>query len=180
MGTEANVITVKPEGVYYAAVATSSPTATGTLGGAVSMTGWTDLGFIDGEGSIKMTFGKEVRRVRPAGMEGNLKGLVSSKMATIEVMGIEEIIANLEIALGDGVLASNEIPDGGAGELAYIALVVVTTRTVYHFKKVAQVDETPKEVDDKSEAKMPFKLETFVEAAATAGERQWLCMERTA
>jgi len=180
MGTEANVIVVKPQGVYYAAVATASPTATGTLGGSVSMSGWTDLGYVDGEGAIKMTFGKEVKRVRPAGMEGNLKGLVTSKMATIEVMGIEEIIANLEIALGDGVLASNEIPDGGAGELAYIALCVVTTRAVYHFKKVSQAEELAKDVDDNSEAKMPFKLETFVEAAATAGERQWVCMERTA
>jgi len=180
MGTNANVITIKPQGIFTADVATALPTITGTKGSAITMTGWDDLGFVDAEGSVSITFGKTVRLVRPMGFEGPLKGIVTEKSAMIEFNGLEETVEALELALGFGTLASNEIPDGGTGELGYKAVAFVTDNIVYHFKKMSSAEDVNKVVDDAEEAKMPFKLGAFVEEAATAGERMWNILERTA
>ena len=181
MGTAANVVIEKPEFVGYAAVGTSGLTATGTLGGSVTTTGFTDVGFTDGAGTIKINFSAtNMRRVRPAGMEGDLKAYGLQKKATIEFDALEEVIETLDLALAMSTLASNEMPDGGDAEISYIALVIVTPKYIYHFKKVANAEGFDKEIDDKAESKTPFMLETFVEEAATAGERQWVIQERTA
>lgn len=179
-GTAANIIVEKPQGVYYADVATALPTITGTLGSTITMASWTDLGFIDPNGKISIAFSGYAVRVRPMGMEGDLKAIVTAKKATIEFMGLEETIANIALALGGGAtVASNEMPDGGDAECTYKALAIVTTKVVYHFKKVSAVVDTTKEISDDSPAMPSFKLETFVEEAATAGERQWNILERT-
>jgi hypothetical protein len=179
MGTNANVIIEKPQGIFYEAVGTALPTVTGTLGSDITMTGWNDIGFIDPEGKIKIGFSANVRRIRPMGMEGNLKGIAAQKMATIEFSGLEDVIEMLEIALGGSTLAANVMPDGGDGEMNYIALAIVTTNVVYHFKKVAANHELAKEIGDTEESRTPFVLETYIEEAATAGERQWKILERT-
>lgn len=181
MGTAADVIIEKPQGVYHADVATALPTITGTLGSAITMTSWTDLGFVDSQAKIKISFSGNPVLIRPMGMEGNLKGIVTAKKATIEFMGLEEDIAKYELALGGGAtVASNEMPDGGDAECTYQALAIVTTRLVYHFKKVSAIVDMAKEISDDSPAMPSFKLETFVEEAADAGERQWNILERTA
>lgn len=179
MGTNANVIIEKPQGIFYAAVGTALPTITGTLGSAVDMSTWTDVGFIDADGKIKIKFGANVRKIRPLGLEGNLKGIANQKNATIEFMGLEDAIEMLELALGGADVAANAMPDGGDGELNYIALAIVTTNVVYHFKKVAPNHELEKEIGDTEESRTPFVLETYIEEAATAGERQWKILERT-
>lgn len=179
-GTAANIIIEKPQGVYFAAVAVALPTITGTLGSAITMTGWTDLGFVDPAAKIKISFSGNAVKVRPMGMEGDLKAIVTAKKAVIEFMGLEEDIDNYAIALGGGgAVASNEMPDGGDIECVYKTLAIVTTKVVYHFKKVAAVNDLVKEISDDAPAMPSFKLETFVEEAATAGERQWVICERT-
>jgi len=176
-GTNANVIIEKPQGVFYADVATAAPTIAGTVGGTVDMSGWTDVGFYDPEGKIKISFGANVRKIRPGGMEGNLKAIATQKMATIEFSGIEDVIDAMKLAL-NGSSDSGAISDGGDGELGYVALIIVTTNVVYHFKKVAPNHELAKEISDTEESKTPFVLETYVEEAATAGERQWKITSR--
>lgn len=179
MGTAANVILDDIQGIFYAAVATSGVTATGTLGGSVTTTGWTDTGYVDAKGKIKLTFGGNANDVRPIGMEGNLKRFMTDRMATIEFMGLEDTATLLARALAGGAVGSNAIPDGGAGEVAYAALTIITTNFVYWFKKCAPKAETVKEINDTEAAMIPFVLETFVEEAATAGERIWKILERT-
>lgn len=179
MGTTANVIVDEIQGVFYSAVATAAMTATGTLGGSVTTTDWTDLGFVNAEDKIKLSFSGNEIVSRPLGMEGNLKKVIAQKKCEIEFMGLEDVIANLALALS-GTVGSNEMPDGGDAEAVYKALSIITTNKIYHFKKVAPVFDTEKEIGDDDWAKTPFKLETFVEEAATAGERQWNIMERTA
>lgn len=179
MGTAASMVIDEFEGVFYAAVATTGMTATGTLGGSVTTTGWTDIGFVDSNAKIKISFeGNEVQG-RPLGMEGNLKKAVTQKKATIEFMGLEEDIDLIALALG-GTVASNALPDGGDGELNYKALSIITKNKIYWFKKTAPVFDLEKEVGDDDWSGATLKFETYVEEAATAGERQWKILERTA
>lgn len=180
MGTAANVINIKPQGIYTAAVATALPTITGTLGSAITMTGWTDVGFIDPEGNIKIKFESEPRVVRPIGMEGALKAFKTSQRAIISFTNLEEVIDNIQKSLNVASVSSSNLTDGGSGEIAYIALAIVTTKLVYHFKAVGNVDGLELEIDDTRESQIPFMLQTFVEEAATAGERQWKIHTRTA
>ena len=112
MGTVANVIIDDIQGVFYADVATTAMTATGTLGGSVTTTGWTDAGFVDSEAKIKLGFSGNEVKARPLGLEGDLKKVVTQKKCMIEFMGMEDTIANLALALS-GTVASNEMPDGG-------------------------------------------------------------------
>jgi len=177
-GTAANVRIIKPQGIYYGPVGTDLPTITGTLGSAITMTGFTDLGFVDPEGKVKVTFSSNQIPVRPLGMEGNLKGFKTQKKAVLEFMGFEKTLANLAIAMG-GVAASNEIPDGGDAEVPYKAWVFVEDGLVYHFKKLGQMADFSDEIADDAAAKAQFTLETFVEEEADAGARQWNILERT-
>lgn len=180
MGEKANIIIEQIQGVYYEAVGTALPTITGTLGGTVDMSSWTDAGFIDPDGKIKVKFNANVRKIRPMGVEGHLKGIAVQKSATIEFMGLEDVIENIALALNGAEVASNALGDGGDAELGYIALAIVSSNVVYHFKRVAPNHEYEKEISDTEESKTPFVLETYVEEAATAGERQWKILERTA
>ncbi len=179
MGEEANIIIDKLQGVYWEAVGTALPTVTGTLNGTVNMSTWNDAGFIDPEGKIKVKFNANVRKIRPMGMEGNLKGIAVQKSATIEFMGLEDVIDNVAMALSGAAVSANALTDGGDAELGYIALAIVSSNVVYHFKRVAPNHEYEKEINDTEESKTPFVLETYVEEAATAGERQWKILERT-
>ena len=180
MGTVANVRVIKPQGIYYADVATALPTITGTKGSALTMTSWTDAGFIDPEGKIKISFSANAIPVRPAGMEGNLVTFKTQKKAMLEFSGFEKTLANLALAINGGTVASNELPDGGDGQIGYKAWAFVEDGLVYHFKKLGQVEDTEDEAADDAAGLVQFKLETHVEEAATAGERQWNILERTA
>jgi len=178
MGTPGNVRVIKPQGIYYAPVATALPTVSGTLGGTVDFSMWNDTGFIDPEGKIKVTFSSNQINVRPIGMEGDLMGFKTKKSAMVEFMGFEKTLENLAIAIG-GTVASNEMGDGGDGQVPYYAWAFVEDGLVYHFKKLAAMDDTDDEVADDDIGKVQFKLKTFVEEAATAGERQWKILKRT-
>lgn len=171
-GTDANVIIENIQGIYYDAVGTAPPTIAGTLAGTIDASAWSDVGFIDPEAKIKVGFGGNLRKVRPMSMEGNLKGIVTQKFATLEFSGLEDTIVCLGLAL-NGASGAGGMTDGGDGELGYIALLIVTTNIVYHFKKVAPNHELAKEISDSEESRIPFVLETYIEEAATAGERQW-------
>lgn len=180
MGTNSNVINIRPQGVYKADVGTALPTVTGTYGSTISMGGdWTDCGFIDPEGKIKIEFTAETKPVRPMGMEGSLKAFKTSQRAKVSFTGLEEVIDSLQSSLNVDSVASENLGDGGAGEVGYIALAIVTTKMVYHFKKVANEEGLTLELDDTQESKIPFSLMTFVEEDATAGERQWKIHTRT-
>lgn len=180
MGTAANILNVRPQGIYIADVATALPTITGTLGETLVMTGWTDLGFIDPDGKIKIAFTGESRPVRPMGMEGTLKAFKTSQRAKISFVGLEEVIEAIQRSLNVASVSSSNLGDGGTGEIGYKALAIVTTKLVYHFKKVGNEDGLELELDDQQESKIPYTLMTFVEEAATAGERQWKIHTRTA
>lgn len=180
MGTAANIIIDDFDGIFTAAVATAGMTATGTLGGSVTTTNWTDLGFIDPEGKIKLSFTGNAVKTRPMGMEGNLQGTVTQKHCTIEFIGLEDTVDALSKALAAQTEGSDEIPDGGDAAMTYLAMSIITTNKIYHFKKIAPAVDFEKEISDDSEARLMFKWETYVEEAATAGERQWVIMERTA
>lgn len=179
MGTKENIHVEKPEGVFYADVGTSGLTATGTLGGSVTTTGWTDAGFVDPEGKIKLTFGGNAIDVRPLGMEGNLARFVSQKTLRAEFMGLEDVVATLDLAM-NSTLASNEMPDGGDAESTYKAIAIIFKRYIVWIKKAAPAAEFTHENGDDAAAKIPFMLDAFVEEDADAGERQWKIMERTA
>lgn len=179
MGTAASMVIDEFDGVFYAPVATAGLTATGTLGGSVTTTGWTDTGFIDSEAKIKISFSGNEVKGRPLGMEGDLKKAVTAKKAIVEFMGLEEDIDLLALALG-GTVASNALPDGGDGELNYKAISIITKNKIYWFKKMAPVFDLEKEIGDDDWSGATLKFETFVEEAATANERQWKILERTA
>lgn len=180
MGTAANSIVIKPQGIYTAPVATALPTITGTLGNTITMTDWTDLGFIDPDGKLKIEFVPEVKTVRAMGMEGALKSFKTSQRAKISFSGLEETIAAVQKSLNLSSVTSDTLTDGGSGEIGYTALAIVTNNLVYHFKRVGNEEGLVKEIDDADAAKMAFVLMTFVEEAATAGERQWKIHNRTA
>lgn len=180
MGTNANIINIKPQGIYVADVATALPTITGTLGETITMTGWTDLGFVDPEGNIKIKFEAESRVVRAMGHEGDLKAFKTSQRAIISFTNMEEVIENIQRNLNVASVSSSNLGDGGSGEIGYKALAIVTTKLVYHFKRVGNVEGLELEIDDTQESKIPFVLQTFIEEAATAGERQWKIHTRTA
>jgi hypothetical protein len=181
MGTVANVRVIKPQAIYYADVATDLPAITGTLGSTLTMgAGWTDAGFIDPEGKVKITFSSNIIQVRGMGVEGNLKSIKTQKKAMLEFSGFEKTIANLALAIGGSTLASNELPDGGDSEVSYKAWAFVEDGLVYHFKKLGQVEDVEDEVADDAAGLVQFKLETHVEEAASAGKRQWNILERTA
>jgi hypothetical protein len=179
MGTKANIHVEKPEGIYYADVATTGMTATGTLGSTVTTTGWTDTGFVDPEGKVKLTFGGNAIDVRPLGMEGNLSRFVNQKTLRVEFMGLEDVVASLDLAM-NATLARNEIPDGGDAESTYKALAIIFKRYIVWIKKAAPAAEFVHENVDTEVKKIPFVFDAFVEEAADAGERQWKIMERTA
>ena len=179
MGTDANVINIKPQGIYTAAVATALPTVTGTLGSAITMTGWTDVGFIDPAGNIKIKFEADTKIVRPVGFEGDLKAFKTAQRAIISFTNMEEVVDNLQDSLNVSAVSSSTLDDGGSGEIAYMALAIVTTKLVYHFKRVGNVDGLELEIDDMRESQIPYMLRTFVEEAATATERQWKIHTRT-
>ncbi len=177
-GTPGNVRIIKPQGIYYAAVGTALPTVAGTLGGTVDFSAWMDPGYIDPDGKIKVKFSSKQIDVRAMGLEGDLMGFKVQKKAVIEFMGFEKTLENLAVAIG-GTVAGSELPDGGDGQVPYYAWAFVEDGLVYHFKKLGAMDDTDDEIADDEVSKVKFALKTFVEEAATAGQRQWNILKRT-
>jgi len=178
MGTKANIVVDKIEGVYTGDVGETLPTITGTLGNSITMTGWDDMGFTEGAAEINPE--ADIRKVRPNGMEGDLMAFATGVGGTVKVMGLESTLANLQLALSRGTVASDALPDGGAGALPQKALAIVATTKVYHVKAVSTNGKTAIKVDDKNPNMWEMEFDMYVEEAATAGERIYKTHDRTA
>lgn len=179
MGTAANLVIPKPE-IWIAPVATAFPTITGTLGGTVTMTGFTAVGFL-GEGSkAAVEFMAERRKFRPMNKLAPIGAQNISKGAQLSITCAESDLSKWELALATTLDGSDILLDGDDEDVVFYQVAIVTTTKVLRFRKMASDGNAKAELDDTTEEQPQLVLEAYEYEAGDAGERIWKWYPRTA
>lgn len=179
MGTKANLVIARPV-VYTGPVATALPTITGTLGGSITTTGFTDVGFL-GEGTkVVIEFMAERRKFRPMNKLAPIGAQNISKGAKITIQCAESDLSKWELALASAAEASDVLQDNDDGAIAFLQLLIVTPAKVFRFRMVAPDENAKTELDDTTEEMVEIVLEAYEYEAGTDGERIWEIHTRTA
>lgn len=176
MGTNANV--VKGCGlVYYANEGTAFPTITGTLGGSITWTSWTNIGWQENEFALRLT--TEYEHFRPAGEIADVMAHLIGKGADGAFMLSESDADALALALATSSLASSVVSDGGDAAVVYKALGIQTPLLAYNFKRVILNVEDELKLDDKKRTVIPVSFKCFLRTSDTAGQQLYRIHERT-
>jgi hypothetical protein len=177
MGTEANISVSRPL-VYTAPLSTALPTITGTLGSTITMTGFTDIGFLAEK--VEIEFTKEDRDIQPMNEVAPIDAKTIRKGVMVKVTCMESDADLLAIALQSASETSDVISDNAAGDTTFLSMAVVTALKVYHLKKVKSDENVTIPSDDTEEDKVEITFKGYLDTGETAGEQLWKIHERTA
>lgn len=178
-GTRANMVIPQPE-IYLAPVATAWPTITGTLGGTITMTGFTHLGFL-GEGSkavVEFMAGR--RKFKPMNKKTAIGAATISKDAKVSLTLAESDLAKWAVALAAALGEGDTLGDGGDDAVSFYQLAIVTTTKVLRFRMVASDGNAKADLDDQTEEQPQIVLEAYEYEEGDLGERIWKWYPRTA
>ena len=179
MGTTANLVIPKPE-VYLGPVAQAMPTVTGTLGGSVTMTGFTGLGFLAEGSKVSIEFMAERRKFRPMNKLTPIGAANITKGAKITLTLAESDVVAWEAAMASCLEDTAVLEDNDDGAINFFQLLIVTAAKVWQFRRVATDENAKAELDDTQEEQIEVVFEAYEYEAATDGERVWKCHTRTA
>lgn len=179
MGTFANMVIPKPE-VWIAPVDTAFPTITGTLGGTVTMTGFTEVGFL-GEGTkAGVEFSAERRKFRPMNKLAPIGAQTIARGAMLSLTLAESDLTKWATALATTLDGNDILNDGDDEDLPFVQVAIVTTTKVLRFRKMASDGNAKVDMDDTTEEQPQVVLEAYEYEAGDAGERIWKWYPRTA
>ena len=179
MGESVNMVIPKPE-IWIAPVATAFPTVTGTLGGTVTMTGFTSVGFL-GEGTkAGIEFMAERRKFKPMNKLAAVGAQTISKGAKVSLTLAESDLEKWAIALSTALDGDDILLDGDTEDVSFLQVAIVTTTKVLRFRKMASDGNAKVDMDDKTEEQPQIVLEAYEYEDGDAGERIWKWYPRTA
>jgi len=179
MGTVANLVIPKPE-IYLGPVAQAMPTITGTLGGTVSTTGFTGVGFLSEGSKASLEFMAERRKFRPMNKLTPIGAANITKGAKITLTLAESDVAAWEVAMASAAEAGGVVTDNDDGAINFYQMLIITAAKVWQFRMVAADENAKSELDDTQEEQIEVIFEAYEYESGTAGERVWKCHTRTA
>lgn len=179
MGTSANIVIPRPE-LYVAPVATALPTVTGTLGGSITWTGFTSVGFLGQGSKVTMEFMAERRKIQPMNKVCAIDAKTVRKGLKITLSLHESDVAAWNLALSSATEDTDVLSDSDADDPVFKQLAIQTPTKVWQIRKVTSDENAKTELDDSTEEMVQIVLEAYEYEAATAGQRIWKCHTRTA
>lgn len=163
---------------YRATEGTALPTITGTLGGSITWTNFTKIGYTENDFEINIETVYD--EFKPAGEISEMLDNMTVKRISGKFMLSQSDADAFNAALAASSISSAVVSDGGVTQPTYYALAIQTKLMVYHIKRVLFNIEDAIKPDDEKRLIVPVSFKGRIRTADTAGQQLYQFHERTA